>query len=272
MSSPQALLASIPGWQGRRAEILPLPRGHNNRSFRVAWNEQLFVLRIVDNAEDSGMRDFALESQIQHRAAAVGIAAPVEYANPASGLLLTRYLAGDAWTPGDLQDTAKLERLAALLRTLHGLPLCGVLYDAVHAANAYLEAMPAAIAKSVMAVRCRKIVADAGAASKPACCHNDIVAGNVIGGARPQLIDFEYARDNAPLFDLASLVGWHNLAEPLARILLEAYTGNAAADSWQEFAVQCRRFDAIQWLWLSMRGARSAEDRQQQERVAARLG
>jgi aminoglycoside phosphotransferase (APT) family kinase protein len=272
LSSPQALLASIPGWQGRRADIAPLPRGHNNRSYRVAWNDRLFVLRIVDHADRSGMRDFALESQIQHRAAALGIAAPVEYANPASGLLLTRYLPGTAWTPADLQDTAKLEQLAELLRALHALPLCGVLYDAVHAADAYLEAMPAPVANSAMAVRCREIIADAGAASVPTCCHNDIVASNIIGGTRLQLIDFEYARDNAPLFDLASLVGWHNLAEPLAINLLAAYTGNAAADSWQEFSAQCRRFDAIQWLWLSMRGAPSVEDRQQLNVVATRLG
>lgn len=272
LPSPQAALATVPGWQGRAAQIFPLPGGMNNRSYRVDYKEQRFVLRIAGSSGGSGTRDFSLELQIQHKAAALGIAPPIEYANPASGLLLTRYLEGRTWQTEDLQETRQLERLAALLNELHSLPLCGVHYDAVAAANAYLAALPEPMASNSTALRCKRIIAATGGTDGVVCCHNDLVAENVIDGSRLQLIDFEYARDNVALFDLASLIGWHHMAEKYARVLLQAYTGSSTEESWQNLQRQVQRFDAVQWLWLARRWSGAGEHSAQMQRVAARLG
>ena len=67
------------------------------------------------------------------------------------------------------------------------------------------------------------------------------------------LLDWEYACDNDPLFDLASLIGYHNLSDKKAHDLLSAYAGGpdpAMADLLEE---QVRLYDAIQWLWLANR-------------------
>ncbi len=269
--SPQAALATVPGWQGRATQILPLPGGMNNRSYRVDYKGQSFVLRIAANAKGSVTRDFTLELEVQLKAAAVGIAPAIEYANPASGLLLTHYLDGRTWQTEDLQETRQLERLAELLNELHGLPPCGVRYDAERAADAYISALPASAANSATVLRCKEIIAETGDADGVVCCHNDLVAENLIDASRLHLIDFEYARDNVALFDLASLIGWHHMTEQYARVLLQAYTGNATADSWQRLQEQVRRFDAVQWLWLARRWSGAGEHSAQMQRVASRL-
>jgi thiamine kinase-like enzyme len=86
-----------------------------------------------------------------------------------------------------------------------------------------------------------------------AVCHNDVVAQNIISTPALKLLDWEYACDNDPLFDLASLVGYHNLDERLALALLDSSAGGADAALRDRLAAQVRLYDAIQWLWLANR-------------------
>jgi thiamine kinase-like enzyme len=79
------------------------------------------------------------------------------------------------------------------------------------------------------------------------------VAANIIGSRALKLIDWEYARDNDPLFDLASAIGFHNLDDARQQMLLSAYAGGADSELNERLAEQVRVFDAIQWLWLATR-------------------
>ena len=266
-------LRSVPGWQCRPATITSLRRGHNNRSYRIDSGDDSYVLRIANQADETAMRDFELETRIQQRGADRGIAASLLFVNPDRGVMLSEYLPGRAWSARDLQQGNNLERLAALLQTMHGLPLSGIGFAAAHAASRYLEVLQGANVLTDFALRCQRIVADTPRTGCRACCHNDVVAGNIVDDGRLMLIDFEYACDNDPLFDLASLIGWHNLEPGKAQRLLTAYCGSAAAE-WQErLSLQLRLFDALQWLWLSARQTLRPEaaHRQQLQRVAERL-
>ena len=89
-----------------------------------------------------------------------------------------------------------------------------------------------------------------------ACCHNDAVAANVVEGRDLRMIDWEYCGDNDPLFDLASLIGYHDLPPAGSAILLDSYAGGAGAELREKLREQCRLFDALQWLWLAAKQSR----------------
>lgn len=269
----EALLRAIPGWSRCEVTLTPLPGGHNNRSFSVDSTRAQFVLRVPTAADPAGQRDFDLELKIQQLAAGKGLAPRIEFADPATGLMLCEYLPGRPLTPRDLEDRARLRELARLLRRLHQLPRCGTSIDTPGAARRYRAAIDDE-RLSGFADRCVEIVETTPPAERLCCCHNDVVADNLIAGDSLRLIDFEYARDNGPLFDLASVIGWHNLDERLARYLLDSYAGGLSSAHLERLEIERRLFDAIQWLWLAARQAEepTAAALQQMERARLRLG
>ncbi len=81
------------------------------------------------------------------------------------------------------------------------------------------------------------------------CCHNDLVAENIVSANGVKFLDFEYASDNDPLFDLAVIVEHHSLSDSAERKLLDAYFGTEASDRHRELAAQRRVYAALSWLW-----------------------
>ncbi|MEX0707037.1 MAG: choline/ethanolamine kinase family protein [Woeseia sp.] len=266
-STPGEALASIPGWADHNAAIQPLTGGYNNRSYKVTVAERHYVLRLASNTSQYDARNFTMEQQIHTAAAAAGIAPAIVYANPEHGLLLSEFLPGRTWQPGDLLDDRNLHAIAALLRQVHALPPCGQIFPAAEAAEAYGETLAEQDADHETAALCIDIVTTSPKVTEPVCCHNDVVTGNIVGDNPPRLIDWEYARDNDPLFDLASLIGWHDIDGRRIDVLLEAYSNGATASLRRRLLQRVRQFDALQWLWLAVRGG----DVSRMERVRDRL-
>jgi len=84
-------------------------------------------------------------------------------------------------------------------------------------------------------------------------CHNDVVAHNVVDAGTLRLLDWEYAADNDPLFDVAVPVSYHELAAAPADALLVAYLGSADAAARERLQDLVRLHDALHWLWLALR-------------------
>ena len=85
--------------------------------------------------------------------------------------------------------------------------------------------------------------------------HNDIIAENIVVQDRLMLLDWEYACDNHPLFDLASVIGFHDLGAKQTDTLLSAYAGGADAILREHLDDQIRLYDSVQWLWLAARNS-----------------
>lgn len=271
---PRSALARIPGWDAAHVTIEPLDGGLTNRSYRVTRDGTACVLRLDAEFTRAWGLDRETELAVMRRAAAAGIAPGVRYADPTAGILLRDFVAARVWTPADLQEVAALEALAALLRRVHDLPAAGRRFDAARVAETYTAGLEPVPGFRAAARRCRALIASVPAPASFACCHNDVVAANVLACPGLKLIDWEYACDNDPLFDLACVIGYHELDDRLALRLVSAYAGTATRERLERLAELRRLYDALHWLWLANREIYrpNAAQRRRLEDLERRLG
>jgi thiamine kinase len=252
LSATEAL-KRVPDWQAGSTEIEELKGGLTNRTYLIRRGAEQCVLRLNAASTDAVALDRSCELEILGNAAKAGLAPGIVYANIEQGVLLTEYLPERVWSVSDLQVEENLAALADLLRRVHELPICGVGLDLSLSAARYQDFLQRRQGLHAFASRCAEVIASIPASEQLVCCHNDIVVDNIVSSAPLKLIDWEYASDNDPLFDLASIIGFHNLDDKASHVLLDSYSGGADAELRDRLADQVRIFDAIQWLWLACR-------------------
>lgn len=253
--TPEAALSRIPGFEN--ATFSELAGGLTNRSYIVRSAGGTYVLRLDAEHTAAFGLDRATELGILHHAARASLAPEVRFADPDSGILLYDYLPGPIWERASLDRDDNLVRVSALLKAVHDLPGAGITLDALKAAHRYEALASRSPELRSHAARCVEIVRRMPEPADVRCCHNDVVAANIVGSmgrsAPPRLIDWEYAADNDPYYDLASLVAYHDLTVKQADRLLDAYAGTRVSEAQERLALQLRRYDAIQWLWFAAR-------------------
>jgi thiamine kinase len=252
--APEDALSRVPGWDGG-LDADEINGGLTNRSFVVRSTNREFILRLdAEHTETFGL-DRRIELKVLREAAKADIAPKVHFADPEAGILLYEYVAGPVWDRSSLDDAHKLELLAALLRRVHSLPTSGSVLDTAAAAGRYAATASRNPELHRFVAHCVGIVRAVPASQSLACCHNDVVAANIVGTSQLKLLDWEYACDNDPFFDLASLIAYHDLGSGHAGRLLDSYTGARDPEAKGRLELQLRLYDAIQWLWLAARYA-----------------
>ncbi|MCH7829613.1 MAG: phosphotransferase [Proteobacteria bacterium] len=243
--TPDEVLAKIPGWAG--AAWTELEGGLTNRAYHVSRNFQHGVLKFDDLVRDEPLNTRRAEADVQSIAAQAGLAPRVLFVD--ENVFLTEYVDGTVWQPQCLRKTGNLELLAAAMKRLHGLPLTGRSFDATAASRRYLENIRHPDASLVEL--CNQVIERTRLPHKLSCCHNDLVAENMITAPDLLFIDWEYACDNDPCFDLATVVEHHRLPEEQVRRLLDAYFG-ADGQRWSlHLAEQQKLYLALLWLWMA---------------------
>ena len=245
--TPQAALARIPGWEDARWS--KLTGGLTNRTWLVSAGDHKAVLKVDAAPRVAPYNERSAEQRIQEIAAAAGLANKVLYTDERT--YLTEFVEGRVWVAADFGIEENLEKLAQLLRRLHSLPLSGRHFDAVDAAEAYIAKID--VANSEIAQRCEKIVRQLHAPHNLCCCHNDLVAGNIIATPDLRLLDWEYACDNDPLFDLAIVVAHHEIGEELAYVFLDQYFDGDGKRWREKLLQQAMLYNALVWLWYASR-------------------
>ena len=244
---PQTVLAAIPGWEG--ADVSELPGGLSNRTWLVTSPSGKGVLKIDEQTRKPPFNPRPEEELIQRRAARQGLANNVLHSSET--VYLTEYLEGEVWTRAHLDDEQNLARLAQLLRRVHSLPLTGRYFDPARAADLYLGRVPREFGEP--AQLCADIVRQLLAPQNLCCCHNDLVVGNIIATPGLRLLDWEYACDNDPFFDLATVIAHHKLPEASAERLLDAYFDGNGRRWLPQLEQQIRLYNALLWLWSASR-------------------
>jgi thiamine kinase-like enzyme len=68
-----------------------------------------------------------------------------------------------------------------------------------------------------------------------------------------RLLDWEYACDNDPLFDLAIVVAQHQLSEEIANMFLDQYFDGDGKRWREKLGQQMMLYNALVWLWYASR-------------------
>ncbi|MCP5092378.1 MAG: phosphotransferase [Gammaproteobacteria bacterium] len=248
---PEAVISELPDWQG--ASYSALSGGLTNRTWLIEKNDRRAVLKIDDCARTAPYNERRAEADLQMIAANAGLANKVLFAS--EQLYLTEFVEGTVWDPGRLDQEGKIEQLASSLRRLHSLPRSGRSFDAPGAAEGYVRSIEYPDNKLISV--CLDVIQKVRLPTYLCCCHNDLVAENIIATPELRFLDWEYACDNDPLFDLATIVEHHELSEGQSRALLDAYFEGAGERWYPRLAEQQQLYLALFWLWLAARPDRS---------------
>jgi thiamine kinase-like enzyme len=243
----ESVLAQIPDWE--RATYRELPGGLSNHTLLVETAGRRAVLKIDDTPREAPYNCRQSEAQVQSSASEKNLASPVLFVNDTT--YMTEYLEGDVWSSASLDDDRNLGDLAVALRKLHGLPLTGRIFDAAGAAQGYVRRIENAdrdeVSKFAQVIKARALP------QQLCCCHNDLVAANIISTPGVRFLDWEYACDNDPLFDLATVVAHHKLSAERSDYLLNAYFDGDGQQWREKLAVQVNIYEALLWLWEAAR-------------------
>lgn len=249
MRTPESVLAEFPEWAD--AVISELSGGLSNRTWLVEAGKRRAVLKIDEAPRDAPFNARRAEAQIQTTAAEQGLANDVLLATDT--VYMTEYVDGVVWSLDCLDDDANIEQLAVALRKLHSLPLTGRTFDAMGAARNYVSRITDPDVDKVRECL-RKI--EAGPLPPNLCfCHNDLVMANILNVPETRFLDWEYACDNDPFFDLATIAAHHKLTREQRETLLDAYFDGNGARWREQLARQAGVYEALLYLWSRSRGA-----------------
>lgn len=265
--SLDALLDTLECLRGRPREVTALAGGMTNSSYRVRTPERDIVVRLP--VHDSPLLSVDRQAEYANAlvAASSGVAPRVvEYASEHS-LLVVAHVPGRTLTPEDVREVEMLHRLAAVCRQLHAGPRFVTDFDVFAIQRRYLQTVldhgltrPDGYLE--LAPQVGRIEAALGVepvATVP--CHNDLVADNVIdGGARLWLVDYEYAGNNDPCFELGNIAAASQLHIDQLATLVTAYFGRPVPQQ----VARARLFMAVAlyaWTaWASIQAATSPLD------------
>jgi Ser/Thr protein kinase RdoA (MazF antagonist) len=259
----ERLLADIGeiGGVGEIGELRPLPAGAGGQSFRVTTPRGDRVAKFFD-ADAPVLLGAAEQAALLDALANRGIAPRPVACDPSARLLVTEFV-GDAEpaTPAALRRGEGIDALALLLRQLHEVAFPVPPFAPLACAERYLEGLggPGQLG-AVDRARYDELLELAARPlpGRPCLCHNDVIADNLLLGARPRLVDFDYAALATPILDLASAVFMNDLPPGIASHLLETYHDGPPPYSVEEFARVQRLLALLAHFWSLAAGERAA--------------
>jgi thiamine kinase-like enzyme len=246
--------------------IVPLVGGLTNTNLRVKTATRDLVVRI--SHKDSALLAIDRDAEYANsQAAAASGAAPavIEYL-PDHHLLVVEFVEGRTLTDADLADDGMLTRVATACRTLHNGPRFVSEFDMFDVQRSYLDTVtergfrlpPGYLALMPKASRIRSALATHPLDTVP--CNNDLLAANLIDdGQRIWIIDYEYAGNNDPCFELGNIWSEANLTLDHLEGLVGAYFGGTRSS----LVARARLWGLMSkygWtLWASIQDATSSQ-------------
>lgn len=254
---PRSLVAAVV----ERAE-----GGLTNRSFGVTIDSERYVLRLP-GVGTAAYVDRAREAHNARAAARLGIAPEVIYADPRTGIALTRRIEGGrALDEEAFRDPALLERAVALLARLHRsrADFLGEMapFAKLHQYFRLCERRRPDLLAPLEGARheAQEQRAWVEATREPARpCHIDPAPSNfmLVAGAPPRLclLDWEFAAFCEPVWDLAYLSADAALSEAQDERLLSCYYGRVEPEGRHRFVVYKGLAHLLSAAWAALRVA-----------------
>jgi thiamine kinase-like enzyme len=251
------VMARVPAWRGARSRrATPLEGGITNENHRVEVDGEVFAVRLGGQSAELLGIDRIRERAAAETAARLGIGAEVVHAMPEEGILVTRFVPGRTLAAEDLARPEILPRVVAVLRAIHGAPPVEGTFSPFRTAETYrtvarrhgVDGPPELDDWLGLARRLEATLEPA----RPAFCHNDLLAANFVDdGARLRLLDWEYAAQGDPFFDLGNLAANADFSPAAEARLLAAYLGPGARppDALRRLAIMRVASDLREATW-----------------------
>ena len=234
-----ALLDSIPVTAQRPRTVVDLPGGLTNRNLKVTTPTATVVVRIPG----PGSELLGIDRDAEHRnsvaAAQAGVGPPVVHHRPGQGISV-EFLPGRTLTDDDLHDPAILALVATACRRLHDRAAVRERVRHVRRpgplpADRRRARVPGA--RPLRRLRPHRRAHPHRLGPRVAVpCHNDLLAGNLLavpdgaGGEEIRIVDYEYAGNNDPCFELGNIWSEATLPPELLDVLVAAYFGRERPD------------------------------------------
>ena len=249
-----AVIARVPGWEGRAHVVGALSGGITNRNHVVDVAGERFVVRLPGRDTDLLEIDRECERIAAGRAADLGLAPDV--LGIFDGCLVTRFVDGHPLPPANVADAETLATIASMLRTFHHSGALPHTFDAFAVPELHRRAaVSRGVDIPVDYERAAPIVAEIAqafaASPEPSVpCHNDLLAANFLrNGDRLHLLDWEYAGMNDRAFDLGNLAVNNGLGSEAEEHLVTAYHGRMSRRHLARLRLMRLVSDAREAMW-----------------------
>ncbi len=257
MTPREALRSLLPGDAVDLQILESLAESPVSATWLVTVSGRRAVLR-VDRplARQLGLPRHA-EPGVLRAVAAAGLGPGVLAADPERGLLLTEWLPGRSLSAGDDPGPGSLRAVAGLLRAVHALEIAAPSLDLYTVIDRYARLAGSQGAGLAAGVRGRLSACLALPGLPAAFCHNDPSPANIITTAtipsndsHLRLIDWEYAGQNQPEFDLAVYAAEARLSPAAATGLLQRYLGRSPDSAeWRRHEAWLAFYFDLALLW-----------------------
>jgi thiamine kinase-like enzyme len=257
-----AALARVGAELGWAAGAAPVVRtrlgGLTNANYLIEAAGERFVLRLP-GAGTADYIDRRAEARAARAAAAVGVSPEVVFCDAAEGLLLCRFVAdGVTMSAAGFKNGGSIRRAAAALRTVHreAAPFA-TRFEVFAMIDDYLALLARRNAprpEGYEAARAKAEEVRAVLAARPgplAPCHCDPLAENFIDtGTAMFVVDWEYAGNNDPMWDLGDLAVEAGFDSGQEAALLDAYFAGAVPPAEHGRMVLYKAMADLLWtLW-----------------------
>ncbi len=257
MSDLEPALARVPIFANASTTTTRLA-GLTNINHLVEVGEDGFVLRIP--GAGTGEYINRVEEEVAARsAAAADVNAEVVFFDPTDGLMVTRFIQGAVTMSSEsFGDLAAVSRAAKVLRQLHTAAAAFAadfkLFAMIDEYKALLAAKGAPLPDGYDDVQHRAEIVRAALEAAPVQrvpCHCDPLCENFLDtGERMYLIDYEYAGNNDPMWDLGDLSVEGGFSPAQDDALLHAYFGGEPPPNERGRMVAYKALCDLLWtLW-----------------------
>jgi thiamine kinase-like enzyme len=229
---PAKLLRDLEPYTGQVSSIVTISGGITNRNYKLETQNGVFMLRIAGERTELLGIDRADEFSSSKIAHAVGVGTePIVFLENHAAIL-SRFIP-DALTLDPETATARLERIVPRLRAFHDAPEIPAKFSPFETVRNYHDlALEHGVKFPDDLPRILEQMARIKNALQPHArvrsCHNDLLPANFLDDTKKiWIIDWEYAGNGNPFFDLGNLAVNLELNETACQLLLELYFGHS---------------------------------------------
>ncbi len=232
--------------------IEKVEKGLTNQNFKITILGQHYILRIpYKNSEH--VVDYQAEKKALTLIKDADIDVITVYYDETTGIKVTKFVEElDGFNENKQFD--KYARVGHLMRKLHALnKTIDHEFDPLKTYKTYRKHVQKPLILESLAKPYLDFIKKNRVVST--LCHNDWVPDNIgFHQSRDYLLDYEYAGDNDPLFDVTSFLSENNITDPIFRDqFLEAYFNKNYPTNLQETLLYWEAFHHILWCcWAQM--------------------